>query len=317
MLTLPRWGVNGAIVSLSSARSFGPFGPITLNATTDANGFYLIANVLVGEIQISAELSGVLGISQITTTLADSTLTLNLALGNAVRLGYNLTGSDTSIYDVGCDGSLVDGGFSGRGDAYDGAYYLNVNGTGFPCLTSAAATTSNGLRELVLGPKALGDLTVTRRIFVPTEGGYARYVEVLSNTSNSDLTVPVNIYSNLGSDSSTRLVVAPSASSGRYAITMDNGYDPALGHVFASSGAAITGSQAFNAPSDSVNYNWTITVPAGGTVSLMHFAIQRNTLDSASVQVQAEALSTMTQPGMFNGLTANDKSSIKNFSVTP
>jgi hypothetical protein len=310
-------GVSGASVSLSSVRSFGPFGLINQSTTADANGYYSFADVLVGDIQINAESSGISGSSIITTTLADTTMTLNVPLGNVVRLGYDLNGSDTSRYDVQCDGALSDGGFSGRGDAYDGAYKLSVNGANFPCLSIAAVPTLNGLRELVLGPKILGALEVTRRIFVPAEGGYARYLEVLNNSSANEITVPVRVNSNLGSDGNTRLIVAPSQSNGLYAITTDGGSDPALGHVFASGGATVTGIQAFNAPNDNVDYNWTITVPAGGTISLMHFAIQRNTLDTTAVQAQAEALSNMTQSGMFNGLSAGDKSSIKNFLVAP
>ena len=306
--------VADALVEFSTVETYGPFGTLAWSTATDASGNYSFTNVPLGELRLMARDSSVAGFVNV-TTVADTALTQDIVIGGAVYMPRTFNSPDTSRYDVQCDGSLGDGGYAGRGDAYDGTYYLQVDGTGFPCISVAEASMSG--RQVVLGPMASSNgIQATRRIYVPAAGGYARYLEVLHNPTAADITVPVRVTGNLGSDSGTQLVISPAQTSGRYAVTTDSGYDPALGHVFAGAGAPLVGTQSFNPPSDNISFGWNVTVPASGTVSLLHFAIQRAALDSSAVQAQAEALSNMTQPGMFDGLTTTDKANIKNFLVS-
>ena len=301
-------------VSLSTVRTFGPFGPTTLSTITDADGRYSFAAVPVGLLRVSASM-GNQSASALGTALAGAPLTLFLQMGGVVDLGYTLSGSDSSRYDVSCRGMLDDGGFGEYGDAYDGAYALSIGEGEFPC--SRTGELRSGAREVAIGPYEMKRLYVTRRIYVPAGGGYARYLDSFVNPTSQPVTVTVVLNSNLGSDNETRVAVAPAATGGRYAVTTDSGYDPALGHVFASAAAELMGNHSVTAPSDDVTSSWTFTVPAGETVSLMHFAIQRTTRAVAEVTQQAEALSNMTQAGMFNGLSASEKLTIKNFKVNP
>ncbi|OGB21129.1 MAG: hypothetical protein A3I66_10075 [Burkholderiales bacterium RIFCSPLOWO2_02_FULL_57_36] len=306
--------VSSASVSLSTRQSYGPFGTISRNTTADASGNFSLSNVPAGDFRLVANSGGIAGFVD-GTAVADTALTLNVTIGGAVVLPHIFSGTDTSRYDVYCDGRLSDGGFANRGDAYDGAYYLKVNGNSFPC--NSVAPLSNGGREVLIGPNIMENLQVSRRVYVPTSGGYARYLDTLSNPTASDITIAVKVDGNLGSDSGTRLIVSPTQSGGRYAVTTDQGYDPALAHVFASTGAPLTGTQMFNPPNDQFSYDWNVTIPAGGTVSLLHFAVQRAASDATAAQAQAEALSTMTQSGMFEGLSSADRANIKNFVVSP
>ncbi|MCP2937884.1 hypothetical protein NK983_34835, partial [Salmonella enterica subsp. enterica serovar Typhimurium] len=70
---------------------------------------------------------------------------------------------------------------------------------------------------------------------------YARYIELITNTGASALTINVTLSSNLGSDSATRVVVSPTDTAHRYAVTTEgtSGGDPALAHVFAGTTAAL------------------------------------------------------------------------------
>jgi hypothetical protein len=56
-------------------------------------------------------------------------------------------------------------------------------------------------------------------------------------------------------------------------------------------------------------------VPAGGSVSFMHFALQRLPDDGAGAQTSAEALSSLTDPNALTGLTASEKAQIRNFII--
>ena len=306
--------VGSAAVTLSTTRTFGAFGPATITGTTDAEGRYSFGAASVGQLRATATVGGLVA-SALGTAVAGTPLTLDLQVGGAVTLTYILHGADTSRYDVNCAGGLGDGGFTGHGDAYDGAYNLTVGATGFPCGTTAEL--KNGARELLLGPNLISKLNVTRRILVPVAGKYARYLETFTNPTTSPVTAVVLVISNLGSDGGTRMPVTPASTGGRYAVTTDSGSDPALGHVFGSAGAELNATSSFNTPGDNAQYSWTVTLAPGASMSLLHFAIQRAPLDVNAVTQQAEALSNMTEADMFLGLSADDKSKIKNFKVNP
>ena len=56
----------------------------------------------------------------------------------------------------------------------------------------------------------LANLDVTRKIYVPSTGYFARYMEILTNSGTAPVTVDAQIFSNLGSDSSTRIITTSS-----------------------------------------------------------------------------------------------------------
>jgi hypothetical protein len=308
----PASGVN---LTLQAFGSSGPLGNFVASTSTDVSGMYELDNVPLGSVQVIAE-SGTIGM--VGGTLGSTALTLNVTLGNAVRLPDNLDGTDGFRYDVGDDGSLGDGGTANRSlnDAYDGAYRLTVNGMAFS--GNGAALTEIDGRQLVLGPVDVTPLSVLRKIFVPAAGGFVRYLEVLSNPTSSAIDATVSVQSNLGSDSSTRVDVAPSDTSHTYAVTDQSGIccDPALGYVFAGLNAPVpVSSVSFDDGDDSPSYTWNVQVPAGGTVILMHFALQRDPSDPSGAAAAAQALRDLADPNALTGLTAVEKSEIQNFVV--
>ena len=314
--------VVNARVTVESLLPSGPFSPYRSFVTADSLGGFVVNNFPVGNVSVSAtdpSNSQVAGLASGAVS-ATATNTINITLGNAARFNFNLDGSDGYRYDVMCDGALSDGGTVSRNqnDAYDGTYYLAVNGQSFPCIN--VALLENGSRQLVFGSRVVSGLDVTRKVFAPATGGYARYLELLHNPGSAEITVPVEISGNLGSDDDTRIVVTPAASNMHYAVTDQSGYccDPALGHVFASAGAGVAVANVqFSNGNDEIVYRWNVTIPAGGTVALMHFGIQRSITDTAAVRVQAEALVNGTDPHMFDGMSSAEKSAVRNFAIAP
>ena len=73
----------------------------------------------------------------------------------------------------------------------------------------------------------------------------------------------------------------------------------------------------FSNNNDSIFYGWNLTVPAGGTVIVMHFAVQRGVADTAGAQSQAEALVDLSDPRALVGMTQTERSLVVNFSVPP
>ncbi len=303
----------GGTVLLRSTTTYGPLGQVEVQTQTDDQGNYRFDAAPVGEVVVSTIGGNVISAPASTTVTAGVETTVNFTVEQGVSLPVVLSGTDTSRYDINCTGSLDDGGFGGRNDAYDGAYTLRVNSSAFPCQYVAVLRSSG--REVAMSPQIMMDgLQVARRIYVPPEGGYARYIELFTNLSTNEIVVPMSITSNLGSDGSTRIIYSPASTGNRYAVTQDNGSDPALAHVLSGSNPplAVSATQ-FSANNDNISYSWTLRVPAGGTASILHYAVQRASNDGNGARTQAEALSTGTQPGMFTGLSSAEKASVKNF----
>ena len=93
--------------------------------------------------------------------------------------------------------------------------------------------------------------------------------------------------------------------------------DPALAHVFAGAGvvAVPVSGLFFQDRNDSPYYEWQTTIPAGGTVIFMHFAVQRAPTDRDGAANQAQSLVNLTDANALTGLTVEEKAAIRNFIV--
>jgi hypothetical protein len=201
-------------------------------------------------------------------------------------------------------------------DAYNHAYRLSLSKTSFPCFGLAGLVEEAG-REVVLGPVRYIGLDVTRKVFVHEEGGFARYLEVFTNPTGEDIDLSVLVEGPLGSYRSTEIVVGPADTDNTFAVTQDGSRrDPALAHVFGGPGAPVVASKTrFLEGDDYILYGWSVTVPAGETVVLMHFAVQRDALDAAGAQSQAEVLVNLTEPNALVGMSAAERAAVVNFLV--
>lgn len=186
------------------------------------------------------------------------------------------------------DGSLSNGSI----DAYDGCYRLEVNGVTY---SAGGATTSLGGRQIELPAAPVGTLSARRFIYVPATGGnYARYLDVVSNPGASAVMATIAIVGNLGSDSSTRVIAT---ASGDTLVTAadawfstddtDGSGDPSLAHIVQGSEPPTRASEVSIA-TDNLRYAWSVSIPAGGRVAILTFAVQDNT--QALAQAEARRL---------------------------
>lgn len=219
-------------------------------------------------------------------------------------------------WDVSGDGQIVDG----TSDAFDGGLALRVGGIPFPFF--AEASSEDGGREVAIGPSEIGLARASRKVFVPSDGGFARFLEIIENPGAAPFTMRVEVSTNLGSDSGTQLVRTSSGDASfttadDYLVTDDaDGFgDPTVAHVFSDAGATLQPiSVSSNVPGDSVRYEFDLLVPAGGTAIVMHFAVQAP--DRAEAIAQAEALRAL-EGGATSGLSGPERSAIANFGLAP
>ena len=238
-----------------------------------------------------------------------------IATSNFHSIFLNLNDLNGFLWDIFTDGQIINGSI----DAYDGGLQLFIDGTFFQIGASPTGTEDSG-REAVLGPVSLSGLDVTRKVFVPTDDSFARFLEILDNPTGSAIAVTVFLETNLGSDFSTQLIATSSGdlifnTLDDWIITDDasnGGGDPTMVHAFSCPGATLEPSILFtSAPGDDViQYTFNVNVPANGRVIIMHFASQNQ--DQTVAAASALHLANL-QGSTLSGLSSDEKADVVNY----
>lgn len=227
-----------------------------------------------------------------------------------ISLPANLFDSSGFLWDIAGNGSIIDG----TNDAFDGG--LNLNG--FPFFSSGE-TEDNG-REIAIGTASVDGVEVQRKIYVPEDQSFARFLEIVTNTSSSTVDYTVDLNTNLGSDGSTVLVDTSSGDTifntdDNWLVTddFDGSGDPTIAHVIAGEDG-IVGPDTASLNFDNINFTYNLSLDPGETQIVMHFAAQN--------QNQAEALSKaseleLLELGALEGMSEEEIGQLVNFSTTP
>jgi hypothetical protein len=248
-------------------------------------------------------------------------LTFTLAGGSGVDAALNtLTGSLSFRYGFGCDGSASGGALPSTPGAFEWYSGLRLNGLGRRC--HLAVTNELDGRQLVYAPVTMGGLQVTRKVYVPEDGSYVRYLEILTNPQIGVTQVPITADLQLTGQLAEPLrIVRSTAETGGAYFVADDGGSAASRTVMADVLSANTGAATLF-PSVQLQQlggytstRYTVTVPDGETRILMHFVVQRSSGDLTGAEAQAQSLATLTDPNMFVGLTAAERAQVVNFRV--
>ena len=221
-------------------------------------------------------------------------------------------------------------------DAYDGYQTLciSVNGTTGQCgtgtpakwtvydqLGTAPSLACNG-RQLDFPTQAIGALSVSREVYVPSDDHFARWLDTVTNTGPTAKTLTLSIANNLGSDNNT---VITGSSSGDTTATVADGWvtsfqnfsgttssDPREGHVLEGPGAKAPLAGVFFANgNDKPWWDYTLTVQPGQTANILNFGVADGTIaeskaDSARLDaLPATAVECLTQTQLTNIVNFN------------
>ena len=224
-----------------------------------------------------------------------------------VSLGQNLYDADGFLWDIRSDGSIS----NGTSDAYDGGLDLS----GFPSFATGSAEQDG--REIAIGPATIGSVEVIRKIYVPDDQGFARFLEIVTNTSAVPVNHTLNINTNLGSDSGTQLIGTSSGDTlfdvnDDWLVTDDSndgGRDPSMLHVVAGPGGQRPSSASQS--SDSIRLAYDLTLAPGETKVVMHFASQN--ANRAAALAKAPTLASLGIDALA-GMSATEIGQVVNFS---
>lgn len=199
-----------------------------------------------------------------------------------VSFTRDLVAGSGAVYDITSTGETSDGEApSGRADACDGCFELNVDGTEFPSSASVGALEDG--TEIRIGPVSLSGLDVTRRIWAHPVSGLVRYTETFANTSTSAITAEVVVAHNLGADSSTRVEATSSGDTvgdvaDRWMAFNDSGTDPVTMFWWGQADGVSVSTSA----TEQLVVTYNLTVPAGAEASIIHFgAIMNDPFDAS------------------------------------
>ncbi len=209
-------------------------------------------------------------------------------------LPTNLTDGGQFRWDIQSDGSISDG----TNDAYDGGLYLS----GFPQFQNAQ--TEDAGREVVIGTATINGLEVQRKIFVPEDQSWARYLEVFTNPTDATISYDVVLDTDLGSNGDTQIIETSNGdqsfnTNDTWIVTddfSDGGEDPTMLHVVAGVNGEIRPSDAYLSY-DYIQIRYNLTLQTGETRSIMHFAVQspdrQTALDKADALAKLQLDATL------------------------
>jgi hypothetical protein len=196
----------------------------------------------------------------------------------------------------------------------------NKNG---PATTECTGATSGVNRQVVFPVQTVASLNVQmwRKVYVPDNDAYARWLNYFKNTGSSPVTITPVIANNLGSDSNTIIVTssngnATAETTDTWVTTFQNysgttSSDPRLGHVFQGPGAPVQlAGINFANGDDNPFWGYTFTLQPGETKIIMNFAVVQPSKAAAAAKATSLA-------GVFtNGLactTPTEQAEIANF----
>jgi hypothetical protein len=217
-------------------------------------------------------------------------------------------------------------------DTFDGynALCLDVNNVGGQCNTlnmsvynqNGPATLECSGRQVVLPLRTMGNLQVRRKVFVPTNDGFARWLNIIRNTSATTQTVRLQTSNNLGSDANTRIVTTSDGDAtpeltDTWVTTFQNysgttSSDARVGHVMRGpNGVVGLSALSFVNGDDNPFWRYVFTLAPGQTAIIMNFATGQAT--KAAAATKAASLADLTNPNALACMTAAEIGQVLNF----
>lgn len=335
-----------------SLQSLNPNLFLSVNATTDAFGRYTVRYVPQGAFNLYASQGANSAFKSGRIDRDGQTVSADLTiLDNAVQLPqtrFDGNGIQWTVYEDAAIGRpTAYGVFNGPNGMFGGDG--TVTGSGAPRLTLIAvgagstfvgsgylgATALDG-REIVVRQDGLAGLNVTRRAYLPADGYFVRYIDVLENPSASPVTVDVQEDVHLSGatsgfdgvvdsssddasvDPTDRWLVLDDANASDYygcLVQPCPAHNPPLAVVYAGESAAAPAASVSSLAGNAsrTRYRWNaVTVPAGGRVAFLHLLSVES--DRARARAAAERLGALP-PEALIGLSADDAQAIANFNV--
>ena len=218
---------------------------------------------------------------------------LEVAFGRVVRAiggGGNVNLPYQVMDSTGNQWMVYQGGWiqmQGNNPVYSQGAMLQLNGNQ-PNVRNNTARLDDKTGEVIFDNMQAGNFTVTRRVLIDKEGGYARYIDVIRNNQAQEQTVAVQIQSNMnyGIDSGTP-INDPRRKANTIAWAGMTGNGRCVLEMYSGKGAKVTpGTINFQQGNSHVQGQYQLTIPANKEVALMHLHAIVGSTEQATKFVQ-------------------------------
>ena len=188
-------------------------------------------------------------------------------------------------WDIQYDGGVSDG----TSDAFDSSMMIDVDGS-MGSFNGAGYLSADG-REVIIPPTQVGyGLWVFRQIRVPSDEGYARWLDVLYNPGTTTVDARVTHYMSLGSDDGTTIVttsdgdgmIGPDDVGWVTDDQMPDSDDPAVAVIYTDGSMDTHPMVSLVQSSDAPTVTYTVEVQPGAAVALVLFCAQRTNREQAT-----------------------------------
>ena len=198
---------SSAIGLSVTVHSLNPgFGGFYSGGATNNGGFYAATNVPVGDFTVSVAniVLHLRGEGSGTIQQDGAAATVDILLqNNLVDLPLTRWDANNFTFDLQKDGSILHGTNDVFGGLYAGKTWggmqldLIVGGTATRFTGAAFGNVEDKNREVAVHQDNVAGLSVTRKVFVPATGYFARYLEILTNPTDAPVTVDARVSSHI------------------------------------------------------------------------------------------------------------------------
>ncbi|MDP3696139.1 MAG: hypothetical protein Q8R42_08505, partial [Desulfocapsaceae bacterium] len=176
-------------------------------------------------------------------------------------------------------------------------------------------------RQINFPTQTIGSLQVSRKMFVPSNDMFARWLNIFTNTGSTPQTLTAVTSNNLGSDTDTKIA---SSSDGNTTASITDTWvstfqnytgttssDPRLGHVLQGPGAPVgLANISFADDEDDPYWAYTFTLKPGETKIVMNFATGQPS--KAAANAKAAELAKLPKKAL-QCMSPAEKSQVVNF----
>jgi len=186
-----------------------------------------------------------------------------------IGLPYNVNDSQGNQWII-----YQGGGLQSRGNTpvYSQSATLIVNGNGNAnngAMNQARLDEKSG--ELIFDNMSFGGISVQRRVWVNTQDGYVRYVDVFKNPAAQEQSVNVQLQSNLNFGiSAQQNITEPTGKQRPIGWVANTQSGKGAAELYAGRGAKVVPTITVPPGSSCVQVQWQLTLPANKEVALLH-----------------------------------------------
>ena len=259
---------------------------------------------------------------EVTTAKAVATLAFEpVTLENYPAILGILTGAvATWEYDDNGSG-IAEASLGEQDDAFDGALRIEIDGEAFDPPTDGTATGQTFTSATVV----MSGLNVTAQYYADPNQPVLRQFVSLENPTDSPITITYRLSSNVGSDGETTVQATSSGdtsftTSDRWVITDDSptGDDPTNTLVLSLPNGLAPNFVSQTDPSDDILAEFTVTIPANSTRSLLFFNALSDTSATAQANVSIfDDIAALQASTLLDGLTSEQLANTLNWMSAP